>query len=247
MVPFGGAIDEGDYIPKLGGLQSGSGNAGLCDERTDVGQCGEIEASSDAAEFADLRGEALLTFDPVSISGRSEGLDAVLAERRRRKSAEEFAKRVELQNARGSVEQIGGHQGYVTGAVEGGGSRKIPTRSISLRASSLVKPARSGALYRRLPHHREHREPQGRHDTPTFRNNLQNFSSRVRIPTSGKTGKKWGTHLKRDLACGASALRCGCGDRKFDDEESAAFILVATGDLAAVVLDDSVNRAESET
>src|SRR5215469_15286425 len=46
------------------------------------------------------------------------------------------------------------------------------------------------------------------------------------------------------VAGGARYLGCGCGE--FDDEQGAAFGLVAAGDLAAVVLHDAVDGAETE-
>ena len=110
LAPFGGAIDDQDYVANLGGLQSDAGDAGFLDQRTDVDEAGEIEASTDAAEFADLGGECLLGLDPGAIGGGRERRRCGLAERRRGVSAQEFAQRIELQHARGSVEELQRHR-----------------------------------------------------------------------------------------------------------------------------------------
>ena len=54
LAPFGGAIDDQNDVANLGGFESGAGDARFLDERIDVDESGKIEASADAAEFANL-------------------------------------------------------------------------------------------------------------------------------------------------------------------------------------------------
>ncbi len=144
LPPLGGAIDDGNDVANLECFERGSGDARFGHERSDIGEGGKIEATADAAEFANLSGKQLLGFDPLLIGGGSERIDAVLAERRGRESAQELAQRIEFEHTRGGVEEIRGHHElcYRT--------RKAPS---SMWEDGNQKPAPKGEMILRLPRH----------------------------------------------------------------------------------------------
>jgi hypothetical protein len=82
LAPFGGAVNDQDYVANFGGLEDGSGDASLFYERVHFDERVKIEAPTNAAEFTNLAGEFLLGFDPVVVGRWSERGDARLAKGR---------------------------------------------------------------------------------------------------------------------------------------------------------------------
>jgi hypothetical protein len=64
FAPFGGTINDQDYIANLGGLESDSGDTRFLDQVVDVYERGKFEAAAHASELANLAGELLLALDP---------------------------------------------------------------------------------------------------------------------------------------------------------------------------------------
>jgi hypothetical protein len=76
FTPLGAAVGDEHYVANLGGLKSGSANAGFLDQLPDFRQAGKLETSADSPILADFGGELVLGLNPCVIERRQKFSDA---------------------------------------------------------------------------------------------------------------------------------------------------------------------------